>query len=103
MALGQCDNKKIVEPTYQQTSVINIVDHSEAQRHDIAIGDYVLAPWHPDCEKYGPGIIINAKDAQQHDSVSSSHEADGKINNKYNSVDDQEERKIVGKYDLLNI
>jgi hypothetical protein len=41
------------------------VDYCDAQRHTIITGDYVLAPWEPEGEKYGPGIVIDGQEKRQ--------------------------------------
>ncbi|XP_068116450.1 uncharacterized protein C11orf16 homolog [Hyperolius riggenbachi] len=42
----------------QKTSVSDIIQYDDAQRHSIVPGDNVLAPWEPELARYGPGTVI---------------------------------------------
>lgn len=65
IAFGPCKHGKYRETTYQDTFVFDIVDYCDAQRHTIISGDHVLAPWEPEGEKYGPGIVIDGQERRQ--------------------------------------
>ncbi|XP_070190904.1 uncharacterized protein [Littorina saxatilis] len=65
IAFGPCKHGKFRETTYQDTFVFDIVDYCDAQRHTIITGDHVLAPWEPEGERYGPGIVIDGQEKRQ--------------------------------------
>ena len=65
VAFGPCKHGKYRETTYQDTFVFDIVDYCDAQRHTIVTGDHVLAPWEPEGERYGPGIVIDGQEKRQ--------------------------------------
>ena len=65
IAFGPCKHGKYRETTYQDTYVFDIVDYHDAQRHTILTGDHVLAPWEPEGEMYGPGIVIDGQEKRQ--------------------------------------
>lgn len=65
IAFGPCKHGKYRETTYQDTFVFDIVDYCDAQRHTIITGDYVLAPWEPEGERFGPGIVIDGQEKRQ--------------------------------------
>ncbi|XP_069103634.1 uncharacterized protein [Argopecten irradians] len=58
VAFGPCKHGKYKETTYQDTFVYDLVDYEDAKRHTILTSDKVLAPWEPEGERYGPGIVI---------------------------------------------
>ncbi|KAK7500061.1 hypothetical protein BaRGS_00008608 [Batillaria attramentaria] len=65
IAFGPCKHGKYRETTYQDTFVFDIVDYEDAKRHTIITGDYVLAPWEPEGERFGPGIVIDGQEKRQ--------------------------------------
>ncbi|KAL8575355.1 hypothetical protein ACOMHN_048648 [Nucella lapillus] len=65
VAFGPCKHGKFRETTYQDTFVFDIVDYGDAKRHTIITGDHVLAPWEPEGERYGPGLVIDGQEKRQ--------------------------------------
>ncbi|XP_071113522.1 uncharacterized protein [Haliotis cracherodii] len=59
VGFGPCKHGKYRDTSYQDTYVYDIVDLIDAKRHTILTGDRVLAPWEPEGERYGPGIVID--------------------------------------------
>ncbi|MGH0162424.1 UNVERIFIED_CONTAM: hypothetical protein FKN15_055394 [Acipenser sinensis] len=43
----------------QKTTIVDIIQYTEAHRHSIVPGDKVLAPWEADLTRYGPGSVIS--------------------------------------------
>ncbi|KAH9525310.1 hypothetical protein Btru_001029 [Bulinus truncatus] len=58
VAFGPSKHGKYKQTEYQDTYVFDIVDYHDALRHTIITGDYILAPWEPEGERFGPGIVI---------------------------------------------
>ncbi|XP_060072510.1 uncharacterized protein LOC132552362 [Ylistrum balloti] len=58
VAFGPCKHGKYKETTYQDTFVYDLVDYEDAKRHTIITSDKVLAPWEPQGERFGPGVVI---------------------------------------------
>ena len=50
-----------------------MVSHADALRHSVVNRDTVLAPWEPEGERYGPGVVIEGVEKRT---------AQGKINYK---------------------
>ncbi|XP_072128685.1 uncharacterized protein C11orf16 homolog isoform X5 [Mobula birostris] len=42
----------------QETALYDIIQYNEGMRHSVVPGDYVLAPWESDGNRYGPGKVI---------------------------------------------
>lgn len=40
----------------------DLVDYDDALRHTILTSDKVLAPWEPDGERFGPGVVIEGQE-----------------------------------------
>lgn len=64
MAFGPCKHGDFLDTTYQETDVFDIIDYNEAARHSILTGDYVLAPWEPEGEKFRPGKVIHGQETR---------------------------------------
>ncbi|OWF44512.1 uncharacterized protein LOC110458274 [Mizuhopecten yessoensis] len=58
VAFGPSKPGKYKETTYQDTFVYDLVDYEDAKRHTINTSDKVLAPWEPQGERFGPGVVI---------------------------------------------
>ncbi|KAK3098099.1 hypothetical protein FSP39_016088 [Pinctada imbricata] len=65
IAFGPCKHGKYKETSYQDTLIFDIIDYADAQRHSILSGDKVLAPWEPEGERYGPGVVIEGHEKRQ--------------------------------------
>ena len=63
--LGPCKHGKYRDTSYQETFVYDIVSYDDASRHAILPGDKVLAPWEPEGERYGPGVVIEGQEKRQ--------------------------------------
>lgn len=64
VAFGPCKHGDFLDTTYQETEVFDIIDYNEAARHSILTGDYVLAPWEPEGEKFRPGKVIYGQETR---------------------------------------
>lgn len=71
MELGPCKHGKYIDTTYQETYIYDIVSYDDAMRHAVLTGDRVLAPWEPDGEHYGPGIVIEGQERRSASGFSS--------------------------------
>ncbi|XP_041074953.1 uncharacterized protein C11orf16 homolog [Polyodon spathula] len=47
------------QASMQKTTIVDIIQYTEAHRHDIIPGDKVLAPWETDLTRYGPGTVVS--------------------------------------------
>lgn len=65
VAFGPCKHGDFMDTTYQETNVFDIIDYNEAERHSILTGDYVLAPWEPEGEKFRPGKVLHGQETRQ--------------------------------------
>ena len=65
VAFGPSKHGKFRETSYQDTHVYDIIDYDDAKMHTILTGDTVLAPWEPEGERYGPGIVIEGHEKRQ--------------------------------------
>lgn len=50
---------------YEDVHVSDIVDYTESMRHNVILGDRVLAPWEADGGRFGPGIVAKGQKRQQ--------------------------------------
>ncbi|CAE1150681.1 unnamed protein product [Acanthosepion pharaonis] len=64
VAFGPCKHGDFLDTSYQETDVFDIIDYNEAARHSILTGDYVLAPWEPEGEKFRPGKVIHGQETR---------------------------------------
>ena len=62
VAFGPCKHGKYRQTEYQDTYIFDIVDYLDALRHTIITGDHVLAPFEPEGERFGPGIVIEGQE-----------------------------------------
>ena len=65
VAFGPNKHGKFKETAYQDTFLYDIIDYEDAKRHTILTGDRVLAPWEPEGERYGPGVVLEGHEKRQ--------------------------------------
>lgn len=61
---GPCRHGNFKEVTYQETYAYDIIHHADAMRHSIVKGDRVLAPWEPEGQRYGVGVVIDGQESR---------------------------------------
>lgn len=59
---GPCKHGKYLDTSYQETFIHDIVSYEDALRHAVLAGDRVLAPWEPEGERYGPGVVVEGQE-----------------------------------------
>lgn len=51
-----------MKTTYQETFVYDLISVTDGLRHAVIPEDKVLAPWEPDNQRYGPGVVLQGQE-----------------------------------------
>ena len=62
MEFGPCKHGQFKKTTYQEIFVYDLIAHDDALRHSVCVSDQVIAPFEPEGERYGPGVVIQGQE-----------------------------------------